>query len=44
LAEQQGVEAALGGLEIGDGVFTRPTEVADGFVFHRRDIDGGEIP
>jgi hypothetical protein len=41
--EQQGFETALGGLEITDGVFTRPAEVADGFVLHRRDIDGGEV-
>ena len=39
----KGVETALGGLESTDGVFTRPAEVTDGCVLHRRDIDGGEV-
>jgi hypothetical protein len=43
MSEQEGFEPILGGLEIADGIFTRAAEVADGFVFHRRDIDGGEI-
>jgi hypothetical protein len=43
VSEQQGVETARGGLEIADGIFTSPAEVADGFIFHRGDIDGGEI-
>jgi hypothetical protein len=41
--EPAGVEPALGGLELTDGVFTRPAEVTDGFVFHRWDLDAGEI-
>jgi hypothetical protein len=44
MAEQKGLETKLGGLEIGDGVFPSPAEVTDGFVFHRRNLDGGEIP
>jgi hypothetical protein len=43
MAEQKGFETELGGLEIADGIFTSPAEVTDGFVLHRRDIDGGEI-
>ena len=43
VAQQEGFETKLGGLEITDGIFTSPAEVADGFVFHRGDIDGGEI-
>jgi hypothetical protein len=43
LSEQEGVEPTLGGLEIAEGIFTRAAEIADGCVFHRRDIDGGEV-
>ena len=43
LSQQKGFETELGIFEIADGIFTRAAEVADGFVFHRRDLDGGEI-
>ena len=43
MAKQKGVETELGGLKIAEGIFTSPAEVADGFVFHRRDFDGGEV-
>jgi hypothetical protein len=43
MSEQEGFEPKLGGLEIADGIFTRAAEVAAGFVFPRRDIDGGEV-
>jgi hypothetical protein len=37
-------EPELGGLEIPDGVFTRPAQIADGFVFDLGNIDGSEVP
>jgi hypothetical protein len=43
LAQGQRFEAKLGGLEIADGIFTRTTQITDGFVFDRGDIDGGHI-
>ena len=43
VAEPNGVETALGGLELSAGVFTCPAEVADGLVRHRRDLDGGKV-
>jgi hypothetical protein len=30
-------------LEVGDGIFTSPTQITDGFIFHGGDVDGGEI-
>ena len=41
--QPQGFQTKFRGLEVTDGIFTRAAQVADGFVFHRRDIDGGEI-
>ena len=43
LSEQEGFETELGILESADGVFTRPGEVADGFIFDVGDRDQGEI-
>jgi hypothetical protein len=43
VSEPNGVAAALGGLASADGRFTRPAEVADGFIGHRGDIDRGQI-
>jgi hypothetical protein len=43
MPEPEGVETALGGLQSLDGLFTCAAQVADGLVFHRRDIHGGEI-
>src|SRR5262249_13787515 len=43
LSEQEGFETELGILEIANGVFTRPGEVADGFIFDLGDRDQGEI-
>jgi hypothetical protein len=42
LSEQDGCETALGILEIADGGFTRPGEVADGYIFDVGDSDPGE--
>jgi hypothetical protein len=42
--EQEGCAPKLGRLESPDGIFTGPGEVADGFVFHWGDRDGGKIP
>jgi hypothetical protein len=35
-------ESKLGGLAIPEGIFTRPAEVADGFIFQRGDLDRDE--
>jgi hypothetical protein len=43
VSEQKGFEPKLGGLQIPYSIFTCAAEVADGFVFHRRDLDSGEI-
>lgn len=43
VAEQEGFEAVLGGLEILYGIVARAAEVPDGLVLDSRDIDGGEI-
>ena len=43
LSQPQGVETELGVFEIADGIFTRPSEIANGFIFDFGDIDGGEI-
>jgi hypothetical protein len=41
--EQKGFETKLGVFAIADGVFTRPGEVTNRFIFHLGDIHGGEI-
>jgi hypothetical protein len=41
VSEPPGVETELSGLEIADGLVTRPAEVADGVIIHRGDLDGG---
>jgi hypothetical protein len=41
--EPKGCEPELGGLEITDGVFTRPTENTEGCIVDRRDRDRGQI-
>jgi len=43
LPEQEGLESELGGLEIADGVFTRPGGIPDGFIFGFGDRDRREI-
>jgi hypothetical protein len=43
-AQEKRVEPELGGLEITEGVFTRPSEVAKGVIVHGGDIHRGEIP
>jgi hypothetical protein len=43
VSEQKGFEAELGSFEIANRIFASPREVADGFVFHGRDIDRAEI-
>jgi hypothetical protein len=44
LAQENRFEAKLGGLEITEGIVTRPTQLTDGVVLDRGDLDGGEIP
>ena len=44
LSQQKGFETELGVFEIADGIFTRPGEIPDGFLFHLGDIDHREIP
>jgi hypothetical protein len=42
--EQEGFQTEFCSFEIIDGIFTGAGEVADGFIVHGGDIDGGEIP
>ena len=44
LAQENRVAAKRGGLELADGLFTRPTHRTDGVVLDRRARGGGEIP
>jgi hypothetical protein len=44
MAEEKGCEAARGVLEIVDGIFPCPTQVANGFILHCRDVDGCQVP
>ena len=49
VSEEERVEPELGGLEVTDGIFTRPGEVAHGFIFdlghiHRRESTGAHEP
>ena len=41
-SQQQGVETALGVFAIAEGSFTRPGEIANGFILDLGDIDRGE--
>jgi hypothetical protein len=43
LAQQKGLQAELGGLEILEGVFAGAGEIADRLVGEIRDVDGGEV-
>jgi hypothetical protein len=43
VAQEKGFEAMLGRLEIVQGIFTSPTQVADGFVLDLGHIDWGEV-
>ncbi len=42
--EQEGFEPELGGREVPQGIFAGAGEIAHSFIFHRGDIDGGQIP
>ena len=42
--QQEGFEPQLGRLEIPQGIFPRPTQVADRFIVDGGDIHGGEVP
>src|SRR5262249_50470522 len=42
--EPKGFEMALGIFESAAGIFAGPGEIAHSFIFHRGDIDRGEIP
>jgi hypothetical protein len=41
---REGFETQLRLLQSPQGIFTRPAEVADGFIVDGGDIDGGEVP
>jgi hypothetical protein len=43
VSQQKGFETAFGGLEIAQGILAGTTEVTNGFILDRRDIDRGEI-
>ena len=43
VSQQEGFETKLGVFEIAEGIFTRPGQVANGFIFDFGDIDRGEI-
>ena len=42
--QQEGFAPQLGRLQIPQGIFSRPTEVADGFIVDGGDIHRGEVP
>jgi hypothetical protein len=44
LAQEEGLQPVLGGLEIPDGILTGAGQVADGLVLDLGDIDRSEIP
>ena len=44
LAQQEGLEPVLGGLEISDGILTSSGEIPDGLVLDLGNIDRGEVP
>ena len=43
MPQQEGFETQLGRLQIPQGIFTRPTQVAEGFIVDGGDIDRGEV-
>ena len=43
VAQQKGFKTEFGVFEITDGIFTRPGEVANGFILDLGDIDHSEI-
>lgn len=43
LAQENRFEAKRGGLEITEGICTRPTQIPDRLVLDRRDVAGGEL-
>lgn len=43
VSEQEGFETKRGGLEIADGIFARPGEIPNGFVFLLGNMNRGEI-
>ena len=44
MPQQEGFEPQLGRLQIPQGLFPRPTQVADRFIVDGRHIHGGEVP
>src|SRR4029450_10898119 len=44
VTQQEGFETELGVFQVAEGIFTRPREIAHGFIFDFGDIDEGEIP
>jgi hypothetical protein len=41
--QQEGFQPKFRRLEVCDGIFTSPTQITDGFIFHGGDVDGSEI-
>jgi hypothetical protein len=44
VTQQEGFETELGVLQVAEGIFTRPREIAHGFSFDFGDLDEGESP
>ena len=44
VSQQEGFEPEFGGLEIAEGIFARPREVPNGFIFDLGHIDRSEVP
>jgi hypothetical protein len=44
VSPQEGFETELGILKIAEGIFARPSETANRFIYDREDIDGGRAP
>ena len=43
LPQEKGFEAKFRGLEVADDIFTRPTQIPNGFIIDLGDVDGGEV-
>jgi hypothetical protein len=41
--QPEGLQPTFRRLEVCDGIFTSPTPITDGFIFHGRDVDASEI-
>jgi hypothetical protein len=43
VSEQKGLESELGSLEVSPRIFAGAGEIANGLIFDRGNVDGGEI-